>query len=191
LLELRNFKAHSPGGNISLAWTPDGTRLFSAGDSSDSSIREWDSSTWKQIGGPWNGHLQKIYAISLNSSGTLLASASEDHRVRLWRLSDRRTIDSFMHTLPVSSVTFSADDRHILSSSGGAVSEWPLSKNSMPKDVPRDVPRDVPNLVEQVTDQVIMFIYAHFRHLNIFLTPRLEPTLILRHVPTFASCNRT
>jgi hypothetical protein len=96
-----------------------------------------------------------------------------------------------MHTLPVSSVTFSADDRHILSSSGGAVSEWPLSKNSMPKDVPRDVPRDVPNLVEQVTDQVIMFIYAHFRHLNIFLTPRLEPTLILRHVPTFASCNRT
>ncbi|OJA10691.1 hypothetical protein AZE42_01036 [Rhizopogon vesiculosus] len=30
---------------MSLVWMPDGTRLFSGGDV----IREWDSSTWKQI----------------------------------------------------------------------------------------------------------------------------------------------
>jgi WD40 repeat protein len=147
------FDAHSRD-NVSLAWMPDGTRLFSAGGRVDPSIREWDPSTWKQVGGPWNGHLKPIDSISLNSSGTLLASASQDKRVRLWRLSesDQRTIDSeFKHELPVSCVTFSADDRHILSSSGRTISEWPLFNNAITEDDPKDF------LVEQVTDQVILF----------------------------------
>ncbi|KAG1865697.1 WD40-repeat-containing domain protein, partial [Suillus tomentosus] len=95
--------------NNSLAWMPDGTRFFSAGSSKDPTIREWDTSTWMQVGDPWKGHFKSIRAISLNSNGTLLASASEDNRVRLWRISDRRTIVSFKHPCEVWCIAFSAD----------------------------------------------------------------------------------
>lgn len=173
-----NFKAHS-GYNISLAWTPDGTRLFSAGNRSDPSIREWDPSTWKQVGIPWKGHSGGIKAISLNASSTLLASASEDHRVRLWRLSDRRTIVSFKHSSNVSCVTFSADDRHIISGSEKTISEWPLpSENTIPKDGPKGGPKDV--FVEQRAHQAQA--YSDFKVLS--MSPTVRVACIACDLPT-------
>jgi WD40 repeat protein len=114
----------------SLAWTSDGTHLHSAGDHT---IQEWDAFTWKQVGHPWKGHTNRIHAIAIHPAGTLLASASSDKHVRLWRLSDRQTIAIFEHLSPVQSVTFSSDGKHILS--GGSdekVSEWtvPINANS-------------------------------------------------------------
>ncbi|OJA11026.1 hypothetical protein AZE42_12155, partial [Rhizopogon vesiculosus] len=64
---------------ISLAWTPDCTRLLSAGTISDPTIREWDTSTWRRVGDPWSGHTSHINALAVNSTGTLLASASSDN----------------------------------------------------------------------------------------------------------------
>ncbi|KAG1801981.1 quinon protein alcohol dehydrogenase-like superfamily [Suillus subaureus] len=89
-----------------------------ASGSSDTTMKLWSTSTWR-VGEPWKGHFKNIHAISLNSSGTLLASASHDNRVRLWRLSDRRNIAILKHSGEVNCVTFSLDDKHILS---GAVS---------------------------------------------------------------------
>jgi WD40 repeat protein len=114
--------------NLSLAWTPDGTRLLSGGDNDDPSsatIREWDPLTWQQVGHPWEGHSSDISAIAINPAGTLVASASDDGHVRLWRLSDRQNIGVFEHSSEVYTVTFSVDGRHILS--GGEdekISEW-------------------------------------------------------------------
>jgi WD40 repeat protein len=128
------------GTNFSLAWTPDGTRILSSGG--DCTIREWDSLTWQQVGDPWKGHSQGIRAIALNSNGTLVASASEDNHVRLWRLSDKQTIAIFKHSDQVYCVTFSADDRHILS--GGAdtkISKWQVPEDALPQ--------------EQVTHQIL------------------------------------
>ncbi|KAG2340338.1 WD40 repeat-like protein, partial [Suillus weaverae] len=117
-----SFEGHTY--NRSLAWTPDGTRLLSAGGSSgDFTIQEWDTLTWQQVGHPWKGRTS-INAIAIHPAGTLVASASDDH-VRLWRLSDRRTIAIFRHSSPAQSVTFSVDGKHILS--GGKdkkISEW-------------------------------------------------------------------
>lgn len=113
-----NFEGHavvSRAYNVSIAWKPDGTRLLSAGSYRDCTIREWDSSTWKQVGKPWRGHSHFIDAIAINSTGTLLASASYDNHVRLWRLSDQQTIAIFQHSDPVCCVTFSTDGEHILS----------------------------------------------------------------------------
>ncbi|OJA10294.1 hypothetical protein AZE42_05543, partial [Rhizopogon vesiculosus] len=110
--------------NSSLAWTPDGTRLFSGGSSSDPTIREWDASTWKQVGEPWRGHTDNVSAIAVNPTGTLVATASSDNHVRLWRLSGQ-CIAIFMDSRSVSFVTFSADGRQIFS--GGVdtrTSEW-------------------------------------------------------------------
>ncbi|KAG2345954.1 hypothetical protein BDR05DRAFT_97821 [Suillus weaverae] len=117
--------------NFSLTWTLDGRRLLS-GDSY--TIREWDTLTWQQVGHPWEGHADNINAIAIHPAGTLVASASYDNHVRLWRLEDQRTIAIFQHSSPLRSVTFSADGKHILS--GGEdnkISEWALPKNANSK----------------------------------------------------------
>ncbi|KAG0705636.1 hypothetical protein DFH29DRAFT_996722 [Suillus ampliporus] len=132
-----NFKAHAAR-NLSLAWTVDGTRLLSVGDEKDPTIREWDASTWKQVGDPWTGHTSEINDIAMNAAGTLVASASTDNRVRLWRLSDRRTIAIMQHSSLTACVTFSVDGKHILS--GGydkMISEWEVPKDSFPEEAPQ------------------------------------------------------
>lgn len=133
------FQAATGGINFSLAWTPDGTRILSSGQGNDCTIREWDSSTWLQVGEPWQGHSLAIRAIALNSNGTLVASASEDKYVHLWRLSDRQTIAIFKHSDEVHCVTFSTDGRHILS--GGAdnkLSKWQVPEDALPQDGPKE-----------------------------------------------------
>jgi WD40 repeat protein len=119
----RECVASFGGYTISLAWTPDGTRLLSGGG--DSTIREWNSSTWKQVGHPWKGHTNYIYAIAIDPSGTLVASASRDKHVRLWQLSGRRIIGIFEHSSSLNTVTFSVDGRHVYSGGGDKkISEW-------------------------------------------------------------------
>jgi WD40 repeat protein len=114
--------------NLSLAWTPDGTRLLSGGSKMDPTIREWNSLTWQQVGLPWEGHTSSINAIAIHPAGTLVASVS-DNDVRLWQFSDRRTIAIFHNSLLLYSVTFSVDGRHILSGSqDGKISEWEVLK---------------------------------------------------------------
>ncbi|KAG2339399.1 WD40 repeat-like protein [Suillus weaverae] len=131
-----SFEAHTGGAyNLSLAWTPDGTRLLSAGDNDDPTIREWDPLTWKQVGHPWEGHTSIIYAIAIHPAGILVASASHDNHVRLWRLSDRRTIAIFQQSYTPTCVTFSVDGKHILS--GGPdnkISEWAIMAITTARD---------------------------------------------------------
>ncbi|KAG2032012.1 hypothetical protein BDR03DRAFT_1015566 [Suillus americanus] len=117
-----SFKGHTKC-NHSLTWTPDGTRLLSGGN--DRVIREWDPLTWEQVGHPWEGHTSYIYAVAIHPSGTLVASASADCDVRIWRLSDRQTIAIFKHSSWLQAVTFSADGKHILSGGNDKkISEW-------------------------------------------------------------------
>jgi WD40 repeat protein len=130
----REHVASFGGFSLSLTWTPDGTCLLSTGGREDPTIREWDTLTWQQVGHPWEGHTQAIYAIAIHPAGTLVASASDDNHVRLWRLSDQRTIAIFQHSSSPRSVTFSSDGKHILS--GGydtKISEWAVPKNANSK----------------------------------------------------------
>ncbi|KAG1787973.1 uncharacterized protein HD556DRAFT_1448301 [Suillus plorans] len=120
--------------NFLLAWMPDGTRLLAGGSGSDPTIREWDATTWKQVGDPWTGHLNHISAIAIHPAGTLVASASHDKHVRLWRLSDRRTVATFKPSSTQFCITFSVDGNHILS--GGEnqmISEWTTPQGFHPK----------------------------------------------------------
>ncbi|KAG1732343.1 hypothetical protein EDB19DRAFT_1912066 [Suillus lakei] len=140
---IKSFKAHKSY-NLSLAWTPNGTRLLSGGNNSDPTIREWDAWTWQQVGDryPCTGHTHKhnINALAINPSGTLAASASDDTHVRLWRLSDRQTIAIFKHSSMARSLTFSVDGTHILS--GGKdkmISEWAVPKDALPEDALKEL----------------------------------------------------
>ncbi|KAG1735655.1 hypothetical protein EDD22DRAFT_924654 [Suillus occidentalis] len=125
------FKSHSHA-TLSLAWSPDRTRLLSGGDDLDPTIREWDTSSWTQVGDPWTGHTYKVNSISVHSSGTYAVSASNDNTVRLWQLSDKQTIAIFQHAASVVCAAFSADGTHILS--GGydkRVAVWAAPKGTL------------------------------------------------------------
>jgi WD40 repeat protein len=125
-----SFKAHTRYIRYqSLTWTPDGTRLLSGGDRDDPTIREWDSSTWEQVGHPWEGHTSFINAIAIHPDGTFAASASYDNHVRLWRLSDQQTIAIFRLSSIPTCVAFSVDGKHILSGGDKGISEWEAPKS--------------------------------------------------------------
>ncbi|OAX39463.1 WD40 repeat-like protein [Rhizopogon vinicolor AM-OR11-026] len=113
---------------VSLVWTPDSTLLLSG----DSIIRQWDSSTWKQVG-DWEGHTGHP-CLAVNCNGTIVASTTTDRQVRLWRLSDRRTIAIFQHPDTPYCTTFSVDGKHILV--GGKdkkISEWAVPEHAWPE----------------------------------------------------------
>jgi tetratricopeptide (TPR) repeat protein len=65
--------------------------------------------------------------------GTHAVSASSDNTVRLWQLSDKRTIAIFQHTSSVVCAAFSANGTRIFS--GGydkRVTEWPVPLGALP-----------------------------------------------------------
>lgn len=117
--------------NHFLAWTPNGTRLLSAGCHGQR-IQEWDTSAWKQVDDHGTGYCGRhIRDIAINPAGTLVAFASADEHVRLWRLLDRKTIAIFQNSTPTLCVTFSIDGKYILS--GGRdkmISEWAVPEDA-------------------------------------------------------------
>ena len=159
----RTCVANFGGDNtVSLVWTPDGTRLLS-GDWNNS-IREWDSSTWMQVGEIWRGDSSGS-RVAVNCDGTVIACRTTDNRVCLWRLSDRRTIAIFQHSDFPYCITFSADGKHMLA--GGKdkrISEWAVPEYAWPANALMDLSTHV---------------RTHFqpmRHL-ILLIPRLKTAI--------------
>jgi len=113
----------------SLAWTPDGTRLLSGGFV-NTTILEWDTSTWKQVGDRWRGHTEAINDLAVNSTGTLV-SASKDNYVHIWRISDRQTVAVFNLSHVVNCVTFSADGKYILCGCrDNNITEWRIPEDA-------------------------------------------------------------
>ncbi|KAG2142871.1 uncharacterized protein EDB93DRAFT_1252134 [Suillus bovinus] len=157
-----SFKAHTELA-LSLAWTPDGTRLLTGGSSGDATMREWDTTTWKQVGDPWTGHTSQINAIAIHPAGKLVASASGDRHIRLWQLSDGHTITIFKHSWTQHSwtqcITFSVDGNRILS--GGydrIISEWAVPHNIHLKAC---FPPDSYSTIRTYLVQIISITAAH------------------------------
>ncbi|KAG2153472.1 uncharacterized protein EDB93DRAFT_1248737 [Suillus bovinus] len=157
IAKFQGHYAFNEAWNLSLVWTPDGKQLVSSGNRRDPTLQIWDSSTWTQVGEPYKGHTDSVHMIALNPTGTLLASASYDHQIRLWRLSDRRAIAIFKYPNEVYCVTFSTDGKHILS--GGR--DFMISKWTVPflEDIHEDQPSDdalrKDTLKEQVADNIL------------------------------------
>ncbi|KAG2130298.1 uncharacterized protein EDB93DRAFT_1255969 [Suillus bovinus] len=137
---IASFKGHTF--NRSLAWTPNG-RLITGGGSSDPTIREWDTTTWKQVGDSWiGGHSSQINVIAINPAGTLVASASDDNHICLWQISDGRIIATFKHSSTPLCVIFSMNGKRILSGGEDKISEWAVPYDFHPKILAITTARD-------------------------------------------------
>ena len=64
-----------------MAFSPDGTRLASAGD--DGTVRVWDAATGQEAL-TLKGHTAEVSSVAFSPDGTRLASAGDDSTVKVW-----------------------------------------------------------------------------------------------------------
>lgn len=128
----RNLLTGQAGGVNSLALSPDGKILASAGK--DGTIRLWDTSGYP-IGQPIdplpNGHTIALNSVGFSPDGKTIVSGGADGTIRLWDISGKLIGQRLKgHQGDVWSIRFSPDGKTIVSSGeDGTIRLWDTSGN--------------------------------------------------------------
>jgi WD40 repeat protein/tRNA A-37 threonylcarbamoyl transferase component Bud32 len=113
-LDLRTFNG-GRGRVQSVAFSPDGTRLASAGDE----LKIWDLTNGQEVL-TLRGHRGAVNSVAFSPDGKHLASAANDQTVKLWDATTGRAVLTLRgETWEVNSVAFSPDGRRLASASEG------------------------------------------------------------------------
>jgi WD40 repeat protein len=114
-----------------VVFSPDGAILVSAG--SDGTVRLWDVATHEPIA-VFIGHDGPVHRVAFSPDyGTpgLLASASQDHTVRLWRLDSRSEQATLGHGSPVYGLAFSPDGTRLATAcADNSIRLWDVATGS-------------------------------------------------------------
>jgi len=106
----------------SLAFSPDGTVLASAGgNTEDFVIRLWDVESGSALQ-TLEEHTGIVWGVAFSPDGQMLVSVSNDSTGKIWDWRTGSMINSLNFPNPVSSVTFSPDGQTL---AVGGVEEWP------------------------------------------------------------------
>jgi WD40 repeat protein len=93
----------------SLAFSPDGTVLASAGGNRENFyIRLWDVASGQEIN-TWNGHDGIVWNVAFSPDGGMLASASSDGTAKIWDWRKGELLKSLEFPREMVSVSFSPD----------------------------------------------------------------------------------
>lgn len=97
----------------SLAFTPDGTILATAGgNASDFAVRLWDMASGQFIGA-LDGHTGIVWGVAFSPDGSMLASVSSDHTAKIWDWRNRILIKTLDFPGDAVSVSFSPDGQSL------------------------------------------------------------------------------
>jgi energy-coupling factor transporter ATP-binding protein EcfA2 len=97
----------------SVAWSPDGKRLASAGD--DNTVQVWSASIGTVLL-TYEGHSSSVNSVGWSPDGKCLASAGSDNTVQVWQASTGTALLTYnRHRDSVLSVAWSPDGKHLAS----------------------------------------------------------------------------
>jgi WD40 repeat protein len=99
---LLSIPAHT-GPVRGLAFSPDGTRLATAGG--DRTARVWEAATGRELVA-LHGHRDIIWRIAFSPDGTRLATASQDYMLKVWDAADGRELLSLLNRPGLNGVAF-------------------------------------------------------------------------------------
>jgi WD40 repeat protein len=125
-----------------------------------------------------------INTITVNSTGTLAASSTSDKHVRLWRLSDRRTIAIFECSRSPSCVTFSTDGKHIFTGAHVmTVLEWAVPEIVL-VDAPKEEVSGFRGKFAFISDSSSSHLVLRIAHVKAPWRPPGSPSWVLLLRPT-------
>ena len=114
-----------------IAWSPDSKRL-AFGLQGDNSVRVWDIASKKQII-DYTGHTDSVNRVAWSPDGTEIAAASYDGTVQVVNAASGQRLLTYNVGTPLWSIAWSPDGKQIVTGTGAAGMDYPVSSGNAVK----------------------------------------------------------